>query len=658
MKYEYDETGANFSYFILSLLILVLVPYTIYFIKSLGGKKEKPAHAELLLNDKKKARLQAKKSNNNSSLKIVFLILGWVLVGLLVVKVMHTPVDYVEWDPYQIMDLKKSATPAQIKKQYKMLGLKYHPDKVEEKDRAAAEDRWIEITKAYKVLTDDEARRNFEEYGHPDGKQSFSLGIALPAWLAESKNSFIVLVLYSSVFAIALPVLVHKWWKNSKSYTRDKLLQTTMAKFYHEVKEKTSINGLLDIIANSPEYECNKIQNANMGVASVEQALTELNDKVKLSMSSFSSSDRWDKTKKYRQDNPRAFRTALLLHAHLYRVQIDNPKLQEEQESVIEYALRLLGGILQISVAHSWLDVTMNCIELGQLIVQAMPPHQNALFQLPYITPEIIKHCETKKRSITTIKDLLNLSEEDRRSLLRTLEDDQYNEVVEVAKSFPRIKVTNVEFKVLGEREDEAAIAPGVFVTCFIKLRQIRYDEPETVEGEEVINTEIDEVEEKKKKMRTLFDNATNPNDPIYAPYLMMEKRPGWWLMMGNPQVNKSLTPPTKINDLSDEKVLRFTFQTPPKTGTYPITLYVKSDCSLGFDIAQEVKLVVVPAPKYHVFEDEISEPEEDSLAGQLAAMKQEMANEKAKKLAKKNQKNAEDDEDEDSTDYESSDDE
>jgi translocation protein SEC63 len=425
-----------------------------------------------------------------------------------------------------------------------------------------------------------------------------------------------------------------------------------MARFYHEVKEKTSINALLEIIANSPEYEKCRIQNANMGVFSVEDALTELSEKVKLAMSAFAS-ERWDKTKKYRQEHPRAFRNSLLLHAHLFRIPTDNKKLQEEQEAVIENALRLLGGVLQISVAHSWLDVTINCIELGQLIIQAMPPYQHALFQLPYINPEIIKHCDTKKRKINTITDLLNLSDEDRRSLLRTLDDDQYNKVVEVAKSFPRIKVTNVEFKVLGEREDEAAIAPGVFVTCFIKLRQIRYDEPETVEGEEYIDTEINEVEEKKEKMRTLFDKAVNPNDPIYAPYLMMEKRPGWWLMMGNPQVNKSLTPPTKINDLVDEKVLRFTFQAPPKTGTFPITLYVKSDCSLGFDIVQEVKLVVVPAPKYHVFEDEISEPEEDSLAGQLAAMKQEMANEKKKNAAKKN-----DDDDEDSSDYESSDDE
>jgi len=26
-----------------------------------------------------------------------------------------------------------------------------------------------------------------------------------------------------------------------------------------------------------------------------------------------------------------------------------------------------------------------------------MPPYQHALFQLPYINPEIIKHCDTKK---------------------------------------------------------------------------------------------------------------------------------------------------------------------------------------------------------------------------------------------------------------------
>jgi len=39
------------------------------------------------------------------------------------------------------------------------------------------------------------------------------------------------------------------------------------------------IKGLLEIIANSPEYETLKIQNSNMGVFSVEDALTKVNIK-------------------------------------------------------------------------------------------------------------------------------------------------------------------------------------------------------------------------------------------------------------------------------------------------------------------------------------------------------------------------------------------
>ncbi len=46
-----------------------------------------------------------------------------------------------------------------------------HPDKVEPEQKEEAEGKYVEITKAYKALTDDDARKNWEEFGHPDGKQ-------------------------------------------------------------------------------------------------------------------------------------------------------------------------------------------------------------------------------------------------------------------------------------------------------------------------------------------------------------------------------------------------------------------------------------------------------------------------------------------------------
>ena len=38
-------------------------------------------------------------------------------------------------------------------------------------------------------LTDEEARKNWEEYGNPDGPGAVNFGIALPKWIVEKQNS-------------------------------------------------------------------------------------------------------------------------------------------------------------------------------------------------------------------------------------------------------------------------------------------------------------------------------------------------------------------------------------------------------------------------------------------------------------------------------------
>lgn len=57
-------------------------------------------------------------------------------------------------------------------------------------------------------LTDETIRRNWEQYGHPDGRQEVSTGIALPQWIIEGKNNIWVLGLYGLVFGGILPLLV------------------------------------------------------------------------------------------------------------------------------------------------------------------------------------------------------------------------------------------------------------------------------------------------------------------------------------------------------------------------------------------------------------------------------------------------------------------
>ncbi len=66
-------------------------------------------------------------------------------------------------DYYEILGMKKDASKAEIKKAYRKLAMKYHPDK--NKD-AGAEEKFKEISEAYAVLSDEQKREEYNAYGH------------------------------------------------------------------------------------------------------------------------------------------------------------------------------------------------------------------------------------------------------------------------------------------------------------------------------------------------------------------------------------------------------------------------------------------------------------------------------------------------------------
>ena len=67
-----------------------------------------------------------------------------------------------------MLGVEKTATEAQIKKAYKKLALKFHPDKNRAPD---AEDAFKLIATACDVLTDEEKREDYDRYGSEDGPQ-------------------------------------------------------------------------------------------------------------------------------------------------------------------------------------------------------------------------------------------------------------------------------------------------------------------------------------------------------------------------------------------------------------------------------------------------------------------------------------------------------
>ncbi|MCK4501344.1 DnaJ domain-containing protein, partial [Candidatus Babeliales bacterium] len=67
-------------------------------------------------------------------------------------------------DYYEILGVSKSAPKDEIKKAYRKLALKYHPDK--NPDNKEAEDKFKEAAEAYEVLSNETKRQKYDQYGH------------------------------------------------------------------------------------------------------------------------------------------------------------------------------------------------------------------------------------------------------------------------------------------------------------------------------------------------------------------------------------------------------------------------------------------------------------------------------------------------------------
>lgn len=67
-------------------------------------------------------------------------------------------------DYYEILGVSKSAAADEIKKAYRKLAIKYHPDK--NPDNPEAEDKFKEAAEAYEVLSNQEKRQRYDQFGH------------------------------------------------------------------------------------------------------------------------------------------------------------------------------------------------------------------------------------------------------------------------------------------------------------------------------------------------------------------------------------------------------------------------------------------------------------------------------------------------------------
>jgi translocation protein SEC63 len=571
----------------------------------------------------------------------------------------------------------QSTSEKAIKKHKRLSSLKYHPDKVrpDESKNETMEllnDRWVEMSKAYSALLDEEVRNNWMQYGHPDGKQSFSIGIALPKLMITEGNGKYVLLFYALILGVALPYIVGKWWYGTQALTKDGVIIASAGKMFKEFKEEITVGGVVTATSTGEELQ-QLLQGtkANAGLSKIEKILTTAEARP---------SDR-DLLQLKEIEDPVRRKALALLWAYLARVDLGDDTLESEKYAVAPVAFLLNDSFTSIALAFGVVAPLLASYHASQHIIQAILPDSSPLLQLPHFTPSMIQAIEgPDAKSHMSLQKFMSLPQLARRKLSKNLSDSQYATAMQVAQQMPNLVVAKAFFKVIGDK----VITPSALVQLVIKGRIIppgTKNVPDVKEGDlediDPAEGDLDALlgrQPAKSRKKKPIDDATaielnNKENSVqpplaHAPYFARNHSPRWRVFLTDARAGRIGVPPFTFTEFDQAifdadqqptfhmQTFKCQFQAPPQVGQFAFKMHLICDSYVGLDSSLEVVLDVQDMSKVAVVEseEEISEPDEDTLAGQMRAMKGD-AGQQRKKTAKKRVGRGSDEEEEEDDD-------
>lgn len=573
-RYSYDENAEVWPYFAITLLGVVLVPSTISTVQSVlapdeetiaikerkeSHKTENQEHIDRFLAKRRRSRLFSQST--------LLVVLGWAAIaGLVYYTVSQVREDDAAqvFDPYDILGVSYSATERQIKSVYRKLTLKFHPDKIRDVGNSTREEleaRYVDITKAYRALTDEVTRENFLKYGHPDGPQQTRYGIALPKFLVEGKGSPLVIAAYVLAVGIMLPIIVGSWWSNSKTYNKMGIHQTTAASFYEDIAKVQphfmTYDKLLDVLCGAEEYR---------------ELLPHLSKK----------------------------QVRELLDAHLGRRVVPN---EADKLVVVERATTLLRGLLDIAEAFKDGGLCEKIVCLQRCVVQAVPVERQAwgeMLQLPGVTADDIEKAGgiDKFTPPQAARDYARLS-------------------------VPRLVHLKSYFKVPGEKVVPPQSQTHLVIKFMVVPwgAEVPEVDPKLIEEED----EDEETNIKVLQEPLSTNDKAPVIPYAQAPYYPGFYRPAWYGFIIGERENKVVDGPAEMTRvsydnlrLSDKELqdgtqltiatfkMQITSASPPFPGEFAFKLALYSSGYFGCDIVQPISMIVQKPPP----EPELEEPE------------------------------------------------
>ena len=287
MGLAYDNSA--FYYFVIAVLPFYLVPATYSAVKHvwgrIGGRTSRTAklrkQLEASASEVERRAIQRILDEEAAKhlltagffVRAVVLAVVWYFFVKCIVLV-SDDAEIATYDPFAILGVDSAAEPMAIKRAYRKLSLKWHPDKNQGEGKAAAEEMFLKISKAYEALTDETARKNWEMYGNPDGRQALQVSIGLPTFLLEADNHALVMAVYLIGMCAGIPTVVWLYYSRSKQLGENDILNDTYSMFGYLLSVHTHLKLVPEALACAAEFRKLPLRASdNQSLVRLEKAL-------------------------------------------------------------------------------------------------------------------------------------------------------------------------------------------------------------------------------------------------------------------------------------------------------------------------------------------------------------------------------------------------
>eukprot|EP01084_Bolivina_argentea_P282792 484158_1 len=570
-------------------------------------------------------------TNQYLSLKNIFFAFSWLLFLLLLIQLprWHNS-KLIEFDPWNQLGIAKGSDLNTIKKGYRIMAKKYHPDHCTKPPLSwtarKCENVFILVHKAYELLKNDP---NWDSGNDPDHtKGSIVMTIGLPTWLLD--HPLTVLLIYFGALII-LVCIVRFWWQHSAQYHRSGVKKNSIEIFWRFIKPNMMrLRTLLEILSASDEYRIldifitNDITNIKYkDFLALEQEIIDLRNNRQTTMDNMFDISYINKC-------------CVLLTAHLLGVQIPN-SLHDEYLYVLQKAPHLIDVMIDMTLSREryWFQ-TLQLIHLKQAIFQGVWPKESILKQLPHWTVTIDKGI--RNNGFNNILELNYLNNDQLETLLykiykrysdnsylmnenannleyecgtgNMVDDQDINEMVNDVSSCIRM-YPFVEMKYCARTYGEKKIYNNDIVTVTVHLERIqdpsilnqnRFKDVSEMKAPEWIaetkDKSKDNDSEYAKFDADIAEKRTLQIDRVDGPIVHANRFPfrtnEKWLVILIDEMNQTVIDYKAVPDLRGLKKIDLHFAAnKQKSGRYPYSIMAICDSYLGAEKIAKFKIYI-----------------------------------------------------------------